>query len=602
MQQLTTNTLLQGGRYKIEKVLGQGGFGITYLAIQSGLERKVAIKEFFMKELCGRDESTSHVTLGTEGSRETVTRFREKFLKEARNIAKLNHPNIVRIIDVFEENGTAYYVMEYAENGSLADKVKREGYLTEPVATRYIKQVAEALDYIHQQKMNHLDVKPANIMLNEKDEAVLIDFGLSKQYDATTGNQTSTTPVGISHGYAPIEQYKEGGVQDFSPETDIYALGATFFKLLTGITPPSATDIMEDGLPIQELKAKVVSSDAIAAISKAMEPRKRDRIKNASLFIEGLKGDANRTSESKSSEAENEETMLVSSKQERDNETTLLNLKQQNVENERKRKVSEVDALKEKAEDECNEASIDTHIKKVGPTNEAKDLGKKQEIYMYSGFAFILFLTLHMTTNVISLFSAETYNAILRFQSNWYVVLVKLVLVGLTIVHFFYAFILSIQNSKTNGKNHYAVANNQSKVKWHSQNLVVLGIIILLGLGIHFVNFWANVMLPELLAQVDVEVAPEALALASNGAYWVQVTFTNLIYVVLYLAWFVTIWFYLTHVFGSAIQTMDWKGKTMICSNKAIMTFYITFLMFSFAVITIAGALGVITPELVPME
>ena len=288
MQALQTNTLLQGGRYKIIRALGQGGFGITYLALQSGLERQVAVKEFFMKELCERDESTSHVTLGTAGVREQVNRFREKFLKEARNIAKLNHPNIVRIIDVFEENGTAYYVMDYEEGGSLADKLKSQGYFSEKVATRYIKQLAAALDYIHQRKMNHLDIKPANIMLNENDEAVLIDFGLAKQYDAITGGQTSTTPVGISEGYAPMEQYKQGGVGEFTPETDIYALGATFFKMLTGKTPPSASDVMEDGAPVEELKKKGVSQNIIDLISHAMESRKKDRIHSAAEFLKGL--------------------------------------------------------------------------------------------------------------------------------------------------------------------------------------------------------------------------------------------------------------------------------------------------------------------------
>ena len=288
MQTLHADALLQGGRYKIVETLGQGGFGITYLAIQSGLDRKVAVKEFFMRELCERDETTSHVTLGTQGSRQTVSRFREKFLKEARNIARFNHPNIVRIIDVFEENDTAYYVMEYAENGSLADKVKDQNHLPEPVATRYILQVASALDYIHQQRMNHLDIKPANIMLNEKDESVLIDFGLSKQYDTVTGAQTSTTPVGISEGYAPMEQYKQGGVQEFSPETDIYALGATFYKLLTGKTPPSASDVNEDGLPLDELRAKGVSQAAIDVISHAMEGRKKDRTKSIAQFVGAL--------------------------------------------------------------------------------------------------------------------------------------------------------------------------------------------------------------------------------------------------------------------------------------------------------------------------
>ena len=282
---LQQGSTLQGGRYRIERVLGQGGFGITYLAVQSGLEMKVAIKEFFMKELCNRDGSTSHVTLGTEGSRETVERFREKFLKEARNIARLNHPHIVRIHDIFEENGTAYYVMEYAEGGSLADLLKRKGCLSEPDATCYILQVAEALAYIHAENMNHLDVKPANILLNDRNEAVLIDFGLSKQYDALTGGQTSTTPVGISEGYAPMEQYKQGGVSEFSPETDIYALGATFFKLLTGKTPPSASDVFEDGVPVDELKARGVSQPVIDLIVQAMEPKKKNRMKDVRLFL-----------------------------------------------------------------------------------------------------------------------------------------------------------------------------------------------------------------------------------------------------------------------------------------------------------------------------
>ena len=288
-QELKAGSELQHGKYRIMGMLGQGGFGITYLAVQSGLERRVAIKEFFMKELCDRDGSTSRVTLGTAGSRDTVARFREKFLKEARNIARLNHPHIVRIYDVFEENGTAYYVMEYAEGGSLADLVKRRGCLTEADATRYILQVADALAYIHNEKMNHLDIKPANILLNDKGEALLIDFGLSKQYDVITGSQTSTTPVGISEGYAPMEQYKQGGVGEFSPETDIYALGATFFKLLTGKTPPSASDIFEDGMPVDELKARGISQAAIEVIKKAMAPRKKDRIRDVRVFINALK-------------------------------------------------------------------------------------------------------------------------------------------------------------------------------------------------------------------------------------------------------------------------------------------------------------------------
>ena len=296
---LQQGSTLQGGRYRIERVLGQGGFGITYLAEDCVARQKVAIKEFFMRDYCSRDESTSLVTLGTEGSRGTVERSREKFLKEAHVLTDLNHPHIIHVHESFEENGTAYYVMDYAEGGSLADLLKRKGFLFEFDATRYIVQVADALAYIHSKKKNHLDVKPANILLNDRNEAILIDFGLSKQYDALTGGQTSTTPVGISEGYAPMEQYKQGGVSEFSPETDIYALGATFFKLLTGKTPPSAPDAFEYGVPVEELKARGVSQPVIDLIVQAMEPKKKNRMKDVRLFL-ALKQDFNSVSSSSS--------------------------------------------------------------------------------------------------------------------------------------------------------------------------------------------------------------------------------------------------------------------------------------------------------------
>ena len=304
---LHTGDSLQGGKYRIQKVLGQGGFGITYLAIQSGLDRQVAVKEFFMREYCERDEGSSRITLGTEGSRETVNGYRKKFLKEARNIARLNHPHIVRIIDVFEENGTAYYVMEYIAGGSLADLVRREGALPEDVATRYISQVAAALDYVHGQRMTHLDIKPANIMLDEKGEAVIIDFGLAKQYDATTGNQTSSTPVGISEGYAPLEQYMQGGVGEFAPEADVYALGATFYKLLTGITPPSASVVNNEGQPLESLQAMGVSKPVIATIAKAMEGRRKDRTKTIADFVSMLGETSEQSDESLKNPVSDEE-------------------------------------------------------------------------------------------------------------------------------------------------------------------------------------------------------------------------------------------------------------------------------------------------------
>lgn len=305
--ELSNGTLLQGGKYKIERKLGQGGFGITYLAEQTMLDRKVCIKEFFMKEICLREGSTSHVTLGTEGARVTLEKFRDKFLKEARNIAKLDHPNIVRIIDVFEENGTAYYVMKYAEGGSLAKLLESKKYLSEEIATKYILEVANALKYIHQKRINHLDIKPANIMLADDGHCVLIDFGLSKQYDAG-GRQTSTTPVGISEGYAPMEQYT-GTISEFSPETDIYSLGATFFKLLTGERPPIASEIYENGVPVNKLQLKNISQDTIDVICKAMESRKRDRTHDVQEFIDALSVEPEITEDNESTQMVNDDAM-----------------------------------------------------------------------------------------------------------------------------------------------------------------------------------------------------------------------------------------------------------------------------------------------------
>lgn len=245
---LNPGTLLANGRYTVKAVLGQGGFGITYLGEQTGLGRKVAIKEFFMDDFCDRDAVSSAVSSATKSGTSVIERFKEKFIKEARLIATFSNNHIIKIHDVFEENGTAYYVMEFLEGKSLKDIVEEFGPLCEDEALYYIRQVADALFEVHNAKMLHLDVKPANIMLNKKSEAVLIDFGISKRYDEG-GGQTSATPVGVSAGYTPVEQYVQGGIDNFSPSTDIYSLAATLYFLLAGKVPPEASVVQEDGLP-----------------------------------------------------------------------------------------------------------------------------------------------------------------------------------------------------------------------------------------------------------------------------------------------------------------------------------------------------------------
>ena len=279
---LPSGTLLERGKYRIISTLGRGGFGITYLAEQVLARRKVCIKEFLPKDFFKRDEGSYSISILSQGQASTMSRFKEKFLKEAQTIAALDHANIIHILDVFEENNTAYYVMEYVDGGTLSDLVKRCGALAEVDAVRYIKEVASALGYIHEQKINHLDVKPGNIMVRAKDDkTILIDFGLSKHYDEV-GEQTSSTPVGISHGYAPMEQYNVGGVNSFSPATDIYSLGATLYYLVTGQQPPVASIVGEDG--IGNLPAHL-RGGVVQAIEKSMSYWRKSRPQSISEFM-----------------------------------------------------------------------------------------------------------------------------------------------------------------------------------------------------------------------------------------------------------------------------------------------------------------------------
>ncbi len=262
--------------------MGQGGYGITYLATQANLDRKVAIKEFFMKEYCERSEESADVTMGTYGSRELVLRYREKFKKEALTLAKFKHPNIVSVMDVFEENNTSYYVMEYADGPSLSQILHSKGLLSFAEALSVIRQVANAVSYIHQYHVCHYDIKPGNILTNAEGAVLLADFGLAKQYDEQ-GEETSTTPVGKSKGYAPIEQYQAGGVTEFSPETDIYALAATLYKLLTGVTPVESLRRTEE-----EIDFLLLPADLIAPLCKALSLRRKERYHSVADFLDAL--------------------------------------------------------------------------------------------------------------------------------------------------------------------------------------------------------------------------------------------------------------------------------------------------------------------------
>ena len=282
---LAPNTLLQSGKYKIVRFLSSGGFGCTYEGEHVMLHKRIAIKEFFVKDFCNRDENTSHVTVGTQSKVALVEKLRSKFIDEAVALSQLSHPNIVSVSDVFMENGTAYYVMDFIDGKSLHQIINERGALPEGEAISYIKDAAEALKYVHSLNRLHLDIKPGNIMVTNDGHAKLIDFGASKQYDEVDGENTSTL-LGKTPGYAPIEQMGNR-VQTFSAATDIYALGATLYKIITGETPADATEIADDEDALKPISNNV-SLEVRNTIMKSLEVRRKDRQQNIDEFLSML--------------------------------------------------------------------------------------------------------------------------------------------------------------------------------------------------------------------------------------------------------------------------------------------------------------------------
>jgi serine/threonine protein kinase len=171
--------------------------------------------------------------------------------------------------------------MEYLSGGDLRNRIPKGG-MKESEALSYVRQIADALMFVHDRNILHLDIKPSNVLFRSNGEAVLVDFGLSKHYDEVSGDQTSSTPLGISEGYAPTEQYECGGVSSFSPATDIYSLGATFYCLLQGNRPPKASIVLNDGLPVFPSH---VSLFIRKAIETAMHPKRNDRPQSVAAFL-----------------------------------------------------------------------------------------------------------------------------------------------------------------------------------------------------------------------------------------------------------------------------------------------------------------------------
>ena len=245
MQHLQPGTTLQGGKYRIESVIGQGGFGNTYVANSSTMG-SVAIKEFFWKGVCERDDATGGVSVSDIAHYGNFRQQKEKFKTEARRLQQFNTPHIVKVYDLSEENGTAYYVMDYIDGQNLSDRMRRlDRALTEDEVREMLPQILEALRCVHAAGLWHLDLKPSNIMVDRQGGVRLIDFGASKQLDAQTGGATAKTRQTYTNGYAPREQMDEN-FSLYGAWTDIYSLGATLYCLLTKRRPPMPSDIDDD--------------------------------------------------------------------------------------------------------------------------------------------------------------------------------------------------------------------------------------------------------------------------------------------------------------------------------------------------------------------
>lgn len=283
-------------RYEIMHYLGRGGFGITYLAKETVMiegipqTHKYTIKEFCMSDVCTRNADGS-ITVSDENL-EDFKISKEEFRKEAEHLKEISHEGIVPVSEVFEHNNTIYYVMQFLGDTTLLKFIEQKGgSLDEDTALGITRKLAISLGYLHKHMMTHLDVKPDNIMIDYKDGSlrpILIDFGLCCHYGKNGEITAKVAAVGTSTGYSPMEQYVPGGVKSFTPQADIYALGATLFHMLTGHVPAISTEISMHY--IYKHLPDDISESTSQAIVKAMQKDVEKRPKSMNDFLLMLNG------------------------------------------------------------------------------------------------------------------------------------------------------------------------------------------------------------------------------------------------------------------------------------------------------------------------
>lgn len=285
IKQLAVGTTLCNGKYVIERVIGEGGFGITYFARHTLLNHAFVIKEFFVSGRCVRD--THHHTISLQDiSPETFAKYRQRFVDEAKTLINLDHPGVVKVVDIFEENNTSYIVMPFVEGETLQHIVDTRGKLPYDVVVNYIAQLSEAIAYIHERHILHRDIKPDNLMITPENKVVLIDFGSAREF---VNDEVQRHTAILTQGYAPPEQYASTSRK--GNYTDIYAMGAVFYFAVTGQKPIDSASRSIEKLPEPIELVPNLPKEANRTIMKAMQLKPEDRHQTVQEFMVDLVGE-----------------------------------------------------------------------------------------------------------------------------------------------------------------------------------------------------------------------------------------------------------------------------------------------------------------------
>jgi len=281
-KELSIGTTLQSGKYTIKRTIGIGGFGITYYVRHNVLGQYFAVKEFFINGYCVRNTKNSNVQ--PQGMSDVIyAKYLQKFIEEAQTLARLDHPNIVKITDVFQEKNTAFIVMPFLEGKTLQQLVEQKGRLGYETAVNYIAQLSDAVDYIHQHNILHRDIKPDNIIITPDNKAVLIDFGSAREF---IHDKTQQQTAIYTQGYAPLEQYSSNSRK--GSYSDIYSLGAVFYFALTGQKPMDATVRTMETMPEPKTLLPSIPNVANRTIMKAMQLNPENRYQKINEFMGDL--------------------------------------------------------------------------------------------------------------------------------------------------------------------------------------------------------------------------------------------------------------------------------------------------------------------------